>query len=104
MLLRDTATPRLGLPPPKAVLAGSPPESRKGRGGNLGHVSRPGSEDNVRVVRPKHKALFAHRKCLEVPDPLMEVSAVRSAVLADRYPLLTCSLSSTESSGSQGPL
>ncbi len=76
----------------------------KGRGGNLGHVSRPGSQDNVRVVRPKHKALFAHRKCLEVPDPLMEVSAVRSAVLADRYPLLTCSLSSTESSGSQGPL
>ncbi len=71
----------------------------EGRGGNLGHVSRPGSQDNVRVVRPKHKALFAHRKCLEVPDPLMEVSAVRSAVLADRYPLLT-----TESSGSQGPL
>ncbi len=61
----------------------------EGRGGNLGHVSRPGSQDNVRVVRPKHKALFAHRKCLEVPDPLMEVSAVRSAVLADRYPLLT---------------
>ncbi len=42
----------------------------EGRGGNLGHVSRPGSQDNVRVVRPKHKALFAHRKCLEVPDPL----------------------------------
>ncbi len=41
MLLRDTATPRLGLPPPKAVLAGSPPD-REGRGGNLGHVSRPG--------------------------------------------------------------
>ncbi len=42
----------------------------EGRGGNLGHVSRPGSQDNVRVVRPEHKALFAHRKCLEVPDPL----------------------------------
>ncbi len=41
----------------------------EGRGGNLGHVSRPGSQDNVRVVRPEHKALFAHRKCLEVPDP-----------------------------------
>ncbi len=40
----------------------------EGRGGNLGHVSRPGSQDNVRVVRPKHKALFAHRKCLEVPE------------------------------------
>ncbi len=55
----------------------------EGRGGNLGHVSRPGSQDNVRVGRPEHKALFAHRKCLEVPDPLdIEVSAVRSAVLA----------------------
>ncbi len=41
----------------------------EGRGGNLGHVSRPGSQDNVRVGRPEHKALFAHRKCLEVPDP-----------------------------------
>ncbi len=39
------------------------------RGGNLGHVSRPGSQDNVRVDRPKHKALFAYRKRLEVPDP-----------------------------------
>ncbi len=42
----------------------------EGRGGNLGHISRPGSQDNERVVRPEHKALFAHRKCLEVPDPL----------------------------------
>ncbi len=41
----------------------------EGRGGNLGHVSRPGSQDNVRVDRPEHKALFAYRKCLEVPDP-----------------------------------
>ncbi len=40
----------------------------EGRGGNLGHVSRPGSQDNVRVDRPEHKALFAYRKCLEVPD------------------------------------
>ncbi len=42
----------------------------EGHGGNLGHVSRPGSQDNVSVVQPEHKALFAHRKCLEVPDPL----------------------------------
>ncbi len=42
----------------------------EGRGGNLRHVSRPWSQDNVRVGRPEHKALFAHRKCLEVPDPL----------------------------------
>ncbi len=41
----------------------------EGRGGNLGHVSRPGSQDNVRVDRPEHKALFAYRKRLEVPDP-----------------------------------
>ncbi len=42
----------------------------KRHGGNLGYVSRPGSQDNVRVGQPEHKALFAHRKCLEVPDPL----------------------------------
>ncbi len=34
----------------------------EGRGGNLGHVSRPGSQDNVRVDRPEHKALLAYRK------------------------------------------
>ncbi len=39
----------------------------KGSGGNLGHVSRPGSQDNLRV---ESKALFAPRKCLDVPDPL----------------------------------
>ncbi len=32
-------------------------------------VSRPGSQDNVRVDRPEHKALFPYRKRLEVPDP-----------------------------------
>ncbi len=42
----------------------------EGSGGNLGHVSRPGSQDNLRVGQPEHKTLFAHRKCLEVPDPL----------------------------------
>ncbi len=36
MLLRDTATPRLDLPPPRAVLAVSPPDF-----GNIRHVSRP---------------------------------------------------------------
>ncbi len=41
----------------------------EGRGGILGHVSRLGSQENVRVDRPEHKALFAYRKCLEVPDP-----------------------------------
>ncbi len=42
---------------------------RKGRGGNLGHVSRPGSQDNVRVGWPENEALFAYQKCLKVPDP-----------------------------------
>ncbi len=41
----------------------------EGRGGNLGHISRLGSQDNVRVDRPEHKALFGYRKSLEVPDP-----------------------------------
>ncbi len=41
----------------------------EGCGGNLRHVSRPGSQDNVRVDRPEHKALFTYRKFLEVPDP-----------------------------------
>ncbi len=49
----------------------------EGRGGNLRHVSRPGSQDNMRVGRPEHKALFAHRKCLEVPDPLDGSERVR---------------------------
>ncbi len=61
---------RLGLPPLRAVLTGSPPDREKRRGGNLRHVSRPGSQDNVRVGRTEHKALFTQRKCLEVPDPL----------------------------------
>ncbi len=70
MLLRDTATLRLDLPPPRAVLALQVHHLiAEGRGGNLGHVSRPGSQDNVRVDRTEHKALFAYRKRLEVPDP-----------------------------------
>ncbi len=38
-------------------------------GAVLRYVSRPGSQDNVRVDRPEHKALFAYQKHLEVPDP-----------------------------------
>ncbi len=87
--LTGHSTPRLDLPPPRAVLAGSPPD--RGRA-----WWEPW--DNVRVVRPEHKALFAHRKYLKVLTLLMEVSAVRSAVLADR------NFSSTESSSSKGPL
>ncbi len=58
----------------------------EGHGGNLGHVSRPGSQDNVRVVRPEHKALFAHRKCLEVPDPLDGIERGQERCLS-RYKL-----------------
>ncbi len=61
--------PRLDLPPPRAELAGSLPDHVK-CGGKLGHVSRPGFYDNVRVRQPKHKAHFTHQKCLGVPDPL----------------------------------
>ncbi len=53
----------------------------EGRGGNLGHLSRPGSQDNVRVDRPEHKALFAYRKRLEVPDPF-DGSELRSGALS----------------------
>ncbi len=69
------------------------------RGGNLGHVSRPGSQDNVRVDRPantRHSSITEN--AWRSPTLLMEVSAVRSAVLADR------NFSSTESSGSKGAL
>ncbi len=55
MLLRDTATLRLDLPPPRAVLVGSPPD--RGRAW-LEPWASPGSQDNVRVDRPEHKALF----------------------------------------------
>ncbi len=70
MLLWDTATPRLDLPLPRAVLAGSPPDRRRACGGNLRNVSRPESQDNVKLGWPEHKALFVHQKCLEVPEPL----------------------------------
>ncbi len=75
MLLRDTATLRLDLPPPRVVLAGSPPDRRR-----AWLEPHPESQDNVRVDRPEHKALFIYRKRLEVTDLMMEVSAVRSAV------------------------
>ncbi len=41
----------------------------EGRGGNPGQVSWPGSQDNMRVGWPEHKALFDYWKCLEVPNP-----------------------------------
>ncbi len=62
MLLRDTATLRLDLTKCLQVhhlIA-------EVRGGNLGHVSKLGSQDNVRVGHPEHKALFTYRKRLEV--------------------------------------
>ncbi len=84
MLLRDTATLRLDLPPPRAVLAGSPPD--RGRA-----WWEPWARMNTR-----HSSLTEN--AWRSPTRLMEVSAVRSAVLRDR------NFSSTESSGSKGPL
>ncbi len=43
--------------------------SQKGVVGTLGTHPGLGSQDNVRVVWPEHKALFAYQKHLEVPDP-----------------------------------
>ncbi len=97
MLLRDTATLRLDLPPPRAVLAGSPPDHGR-RGGNLRHVSRPGSQDNVRVDRPEHKALFAYRKLLEVPNPFDGSERGQERCLKRQE------LQLDKSSGSKGPL
>ncbi len=62
MLLRDTAALRLDLPPPRAVLAGSPLD--RGRA-----WWEPWARIQAGVDRPKHKALFTYRKHLEVPDP-----------------------------------
>ncbi len=42
----------------------------KGIGGNLGHITRPRSQGNVRINRPKLKARFVDRECLQVPHPL----------------------------------
>ncbi len=62
MLLRDTAALRLDLPPPRAVLAGSPLDRRRA-------WWEPWARIQAGVDRPKHKALFTYRKHLEVPDP-----------------------------------
>ncbi len=43
--------------------------SRKGVVGTLGTYPGRGLKTTVRVDRPEHKALFAYRKRLEVPDP-----------------------------------
>ncbi len=88
--------PRLGLSPPRAVLAGSPLDHRRAWWEPWARIQ--GSQDNVRVVRPEYKALFSHRKFLEVPDPFDGSERGQSTVLANR------NFSSTESGGSKGPL
>ncbi len=42
----------------------------EGHGGNFGHISRPGSQDNARVSRPEFMAQIANRKFLQVTYPL----------------------------------
>ncbi len=66
MLLRDTATLRLDLPPPRAVLAGSPPDRGRAWWEPWARIQ---ARDRPEVDQPEHKALFAYRKRLEVPDP-----------------------------------
>ncbi len=68
MFLRDTTTLRLDLPPPRAVLAGSPPD--RGRAWWEPWARIQAGVSRQRESRPaEHKALFAYRKRLEVPDP-----------------------------------
>ncbi len=62
----------------------------KGRGGNLGHVSRPGSQDNVRVDRPEHKAVcccttencWAKPSTVSQNSPAWEMGASRKRALS----------------------
>ncbi|KAG1963243.1 extended synaptotagmin-2 [Pimephales promelas] len=62
----DRAVPRLGLPPPgqRLQVHHQVPE---GSGRNLGHISRPGSQEYVRVSRPELQAHFVNRECVQVP-------------------------------------
>ncbi len=52
MLRRDKAQLGLGLPPPGATLASSPPGS-EGSSGNLGHIAGPGPQDYLGIRRSK---------------------------------------------------
>ena len=44
----------------------------EGSGGNLWHVSGPGSQDHVRVSRAEFQARFVDRESMQVPYPLDE--------------------------------
>ncbi len=72
--------------------------SRKGVVGTLGTYPGRGLKTTWEYSGPNTRHSSLTENAWRSPTLLMEVSAVRSAVLADRY------LSSTESSGSQGPL
>ncbi len=58
---------RLDLPPPRAVLAGSPPDCRRVWWEPWARI-KAGASRQHKSRRPEHKALFAYRKRLEVPD------------------------------------
>ncbi len=98
MLLRDTATLRLDLPPPRAVLAGSPPDRRRAWWEPWAHIQAGVSRQRESSTGPNTRHSSLTENAWRSPTRLMEVSAVRSAVLRDR------NFSSTESSGSKGPL
>ncbi len=97
MLLRDTAMLRLDLLPPRAVLAGSPPDRRRvwlepwariQAGVSRQHESRPArTQDTLRLP-----------KTLGGPRPFDGSERGQERCLADR------NFSSTESSGLKGPL
>ncbi len=84
ILLRDTATLRLDLPPPRAALAGSPPD--RGRAWWEPWASIQAGVSRQRKSRPArtqgHSSLTEN--AWRSPTRLMEVSAVKSAVLRDR--------------------
>ncbi len=93
MLLRDTAMLRLDLPPPRAVLAGSPPDCGRVWWEPWARIQ--GGLKTTWEYRPEHKALFAYQKCLEVPDPFDGSERGQERCLKRQK---------LQSSGSKGPL
>ncbi len=77
MLLRDTAMLRLDLPPPRAVLAGSPPD--RGRAWWEPWARIQAGVSRQRESRPARTTFSLTENARRAPTRLLEVSAVRSA-------------------------
>ncbi len=83
MLLWDTVTLRLDLPPPRAVLVGSPPD--RGRAWREPWARIQARVSRQRESRPaRTQGTSLTENAWRSPTRLMEVSAVRSADLGDR--------------------